>query len=241
MKWIYISPHLDDAVLSAGGWIYEKTRAGDEVEIWTLVCGFPQDAELSPFAQLLHFQWGISAAEDVARARRAEDVNAAQILGARTKHFDFLDCIYRRGKDGAWLYSDVFVPPHEDEAELPAQIADAIRARIHPEDRLVCQFAIGAHVDHVLARRAVEMLQRPLTYTADLPYLFNSPDDLTPQTAGLQEITQPISSAAVEAWQAAIEKYESQISSLFDSVDDMHEKIARYVLNNKGLKLWTLP
>lgn len=41
MRWIYISPHLDDAVLSAGGLIYEQTRAGHEVEIWTFMCGFP--------------------------------------------------------------------------------------------------------------------------------------------------------------------------------------------------------
>ncbi|MCE7860069.1 MAG: PIG-L family deacetylase, partial [Chloroflexi bacterium CFX2] len=28
MRWIYLSPHLDDAALSAGGWIFDQTRAG---------------------------------------------------------------------------------------------------------------------------------------------------------------------------------------------------------------------
>ena len=117
------------AALSAGGLIYEQTRAGMEVEIWTFMCGFPPDDQLSLFAQLLHTQWGIPSAADVVTARRAEDVKAAGILGAKAVHFDYLDCIYRRGKNGEWLYSDVFIPPHEDEADLPARIAESISAR----------------------------------------------------------------------------------------------------------------
>jgi hypothetical protein len=37
MRWIYLSPHLDDAALSAGGLIYEQTQAGIQVEIWTFI------------------------------------------------------------------------------------------------------------------------------------------------------------------------------------------------------------
>jgi hypothetical protein len=112
MRWIYILP-TDDAVLSAGGLIYEQTRAGMEVEIWTFMCGFPPNGELSPLPQVLHYKWGISATAEVITARRVDDVNAASIVGAKAIHFDYFDCIYRRGKNGDWLYSDVFVPPHE--------------------------------------------------------------------------------------------------------------------------------
>ncbi|MDD2921893.1 MAG: PIG-L family deacetylase, partial [Anaerolineales bacterium] len=111
MRWIYISPHLDDAALSAGGLIYSQVRAGLDVEILTILSGFPPDA-ISPFAQDLHRQWGIAAAADLIRARRAEDTEAAKILGAKTIRLDYLDCIYRRGKNGNWLYADIFVPPH---------------------------------------------------------------------------------------------------------------------------------
>jgi LmbE family N-acetylglucosaminyl deacetylase len=238
MRWIYISPHLDDAVLSAGGLIREQARAGLDVEIWTTACGFPPDAELSPFAQILHQQWGIPAAVDVVRARRAEDVHAAKILGAKTAHFDYLDCIYRRGKNGEWLYADVFVPPHEDEFDLPSRIAASIAARLRPDDNLVCQLALGAHVDHVIARRAVELLQRPIFYAADVPYLFNTPDDLAPAAVGMQETTHSISESALTAWQDAIAQYASQISSLFDSAEDMRAKIAQYAIELNGVRLW---
>ncbi len=97
MRWIYLSPHLDDAVLSAGGLIYEQAQAGIPVEIWTIMCGYPPIGEVSAFAEFQHQQWGFGSAEEAMRARREEDQNAAAILGAQAVHFDFLDCIYRRG------------------------------------------------------------------------------------------------------------------------------------------------
>ncbi len=238
MRLIYISPHLDDAVLSAGGLIHEQTRAGMDVEIWTILCGFPPSEELSPFAQVLHYQWGISSAAEVVTARRLEDVQAAGMVGAKHVHFDFLDCIYRRGKNGDWLYSDIFIPPHEDEGDLPAQIADSISARLKPTDQLVCQFGLGSHVDHILVRRAVELLQRPLLYDADIPYLFNAPQELAPHTAGMKENIHRITEAGLRSWQDAIAAYTSQISSLFESPEAMQNQIKNYCEENGGLRLW---
>ena len=239
MRWIYISPHLDDAVLSAGGLIYEQTRAGMDVEIWNFMCGFPPSEELSTYAQVLHFQWGISSAAEVVTARRAEDLRAATLVGAKTVYFDFLDCIYRRGRNGDWLYSYAFDPPHEEEADLPAQIAKAISARLKPTDQLVCQFGLGSHVDHILVRRAVDLLQLPVLYDVDIPYLFKSPEELATNTAGMKEHTHRITEAGLKSWQDAISAYESQISSLFDSSDAMREQIKSYWAENSGLRLWS--
>ncbi len=239
MRWIYISPHLDDAVLSAGGLIYEQTRAGMEVEIWTFMCGFPPNEELSPFAQALHHQWGISAAAEVVTARRAEDVNAANIVGAKAVHFDYLDCIYRRGKNGDWLYTDVFGPPLEEESDLPAQIAESISARIKPDDKLVGQLALGSHLDHVHVRRAVELLQKPILYDVDIPYLFNFPQELAPKTAGMKETVQAVSEAGLKSWQDAIEAYSSQMGMLFESPEVMRAKIRQYWSENNGIRLWS--
>ncbi len=240
MRWIYISPHLDDSVLSAGGLIYEQTRAGMDVEIWTFMCGYPPEGELSPFAQLLHFQWGISAAADVISARREEDKKAAAIVGAKAVHFDFLDCIYRRNLKGEWLYGTVFTPPHEDDVNLPSQISEAISARLQPDDKLICQFAIGSHVDHVLVRRAVELLQRPLLYLADVPYVFNTPEDLPPNKAGMKETVHVVGEAGVRSWGEAVAAYESQISSLFDGLEGMNSQIRQYSEQNGGIRLWSL-
>src|SRR6185436_21064645 len=104
MRWIYLSPHLDDAALSAGGLIYDQTQSGMPVEIWTFMCGDPHLKEYSPLTQTLHTQWGFADAQETVRGRRQEDHQAANILGAKAVHFDFLDCIYRRDKNGKWLY-----------------------------------------------------------------------------------------------------------------------------------------
>jgi LmbE family N-acetylglucosaminyl deacetylase len=238
MRWIYISPHLDDAVLSAGGLIYDQTRAGVDVEIWTLLCGFPPSEELSPFAQELHSDWGIPTAAEVIAARRAEDIKAAGIVGAKTVHFDFLDCIYRRGKNGEWLYSDIYIPPHADEKDFPAQMAESISARLKPTDQLVCQLGLGSHLDHVLVRRAVELLQRPILYDVDIPYLFNFPGELASKTVGMKAKTHRITDSGLRSWQEAIAAYESQLGSLFDSPEAMRKQIEQYWSKYIGICLW---
>jgi LmbE family N-acetylglucosaminyl deacetylase len=239
MRWIYVSPHLDDAILSAGGLIYDQTRAGMDVEIWTLLCGFPPSEELSPFAQGLHSDWGIPTATEVIKARRAEDIKAAGIVGAKTVHFDFLDCIYRRGKNGDWLYSDIYIPPHEDDEDLPARMAESVSARLKPTDQLVCQLGLGSHLDHVLVRRAVELIQQPVLYDVDIPYLFNFPDELASKTAGMKAKTHRITDSGLRSWQEAIAAYESQLSSLFDSSAAMKEQIQQYWSEYIGVRLWS--
>jgi len=239
MRWIYISPHLDDAVLSAGGFIYEQTRAGIPVEIWTIICGYPPPGELTPFAQVMHYQWGTETAKETIDLRRAEDEKAAGIVGAKTVHFEDLpDCIYRRGPDGESLYMDIFVQPHEAEAHLPEQIAQMIAPRLEPDDQVICQLGIGGHVDHILVRQGVERLNRPLWYAADVPYLFNNPEELAPQVAGMKESLYPITEAGLEAWIEAVLAYPSQLSSLFDSTDQMKEEFHSYWSERKGIMLW---
>jgi len=88
-------------------------------------------------------------------------------------------------------------------------------------------------------RRAVDLLQRPVLYDVDIPYLFKSPEELAPKTAGLKENTHSITEAGLSLWQDAIAAYESQISSLFDSQDAMREQIKSYWAENGGLRLWS--
>lgn len=238
MRWIYISPHLDDAALSAGGFIYEQAQAENPVEIWTIVCGFPPAGDLTPFAQVLHFQWGTVTAEETVRLRRAEDEKAASILGAKTVHFDVPDCIYRHGPQGEPLYLGVFVQPHEAEAHLPDQIARTIATYLRPDDQIICQLGVGRHVDHILVRQAAERLNRPLWYAADLPYLFKQPEVLTPLVAGMKESLHTITEAGLKAWTEAVMAYESQISTLFESPKRADEEIRSYYAEREGFPLW---
>lgn len=238
MRWIYISPHLDDGVLSAGGFLYEQAQAGNKVEIWTIIGGFPPPGELTPFAQVFHHLWGTGNAEETISLRREEDVRAARILGAETVHLDIPDCIYRRGPDGEPLYVDIYVQPHPAEAQLPDQIAQMIASRLLPGDQILCQLGVGKHVDHLLVRQAVEKLERPLWYVADIPYLFKEPGELAPRVAGMEEHLFKVTEAGLRAWVEAILVYESQLSSLFERKEQIKENIRSYYAERGGFPLW---
>ena len=238
MRYIYFSPHLDDAILSAGGLIYDQTQAGHSVEIWTFMCGFPDGTELTDFAKHLHELWGTNSAEETIRVRRAEDQKAAAMIGAKAVHFDFLDCIYRRGKNGEFLYPDTIIGSNPAEADLPAQVAQTMIAWLKPDDFIITQLAVGGHVDHLVVRNAAELLHRSIEWIADIPYLLNDPDDLAPKTAGMKDSTQPVSEAGLKVWQDAIEIYASQFSTLFDSPEIMRQKISGYWAERKGIRFW---
>ncbi|MCJ7434667.1 MAG: PIG-L family deacetylase [Anaerolineales bacterium] len=238
MHYIYLSPHFDDAALSAGGLIHDLTRTGNTVEIWNFFCGLPPGGELSPFAQELHFEWGTTSAEETIRIRRAEDEKAASIMGAKTTCFDFLDCIYRRGAEGDWLYADVYLPPHEADADLPARIAESISARLTRDDVLICQLSVGSHVDHVIVRQAAELLDRPLLYAIDIPYLFKYPDELALKSAGMKEKLYSISEAGLRSWQDAAAAYVSQLSTLLEPGQDLRDMLQSYWAEQSGIRLW---
>src|SRR5437867_4279280 len=100
---VYLSPHLDDAVLSCGGMIHRQTQAGERVVVVTLCGGGPPAGPLSKFAQSLHERWQ-TPVEAVA-VRRAEDLAALKVLGAEGTHLSVPDCIYRvDGVSGRYLY-----------------------------------------------------------------------------------------------------------------------------------------
>jgi len=240
MRWLYISPHLDDAILSCGGLIWEQSRAGARVEVWTVVCGVPQPGALSDLARLLHAQWGTVSAEETVALRRQEDRQACRRVAGEAVHFDVPDCIYRRSPQGELLYQDVFTPLHPAEVGLPDEIAAALAGRLKPDDALVSPLAIGGHVDHVMARQAAERLGRPLRYYADIPYLLQHPEALQEARRGMKAEIHPISAEGLRAWQDGVAAYASQIAMLFGSLETMRKALRGYWQGRHGVRLWRL-
>jgi LmbE family N-acetylglucosaminyl deacetylase len=239
MRWIYLSPHFDDAVLSCGGLIFEQTRQGISVEIWTIFAGNPPPGTLSAFAQATHFLWGTSDGAETVTLRKAEDQEAASLVGADLLHFDLPDCIYRRSPDGTPLYAEsVLVPIHPSDRGLPKHIARVLKSELLPGDTLVCPLTLGGHVDHVLARQAAESLCRHLYYYADIPYLLNNPQTLAPTIATMQDELFGISEEGLRAWLDGVAAYRSQISSLFKGDGTLADAIHSFWESQHGMRLW---
>jgi LmbE family N-acetylglucosaminyl deacetylase len=240
MRWIYISPHLDDAVLSCGGLIYEQTRQGIPVEIWTINSGIPDRTQpLSDFAKRTHKRWGTRTGRGTLILRRREDKAAAAAVGASTRYFKHVDCIYRWGKDGQPLYPiDVFDPPHAEDAEIPGRIAASLKFLLHKDDVVVSPLSVGHHVDHVLTRLGVERLGRALLYYVDIPYILKTPEELAPQVEGMESVLHPVSEKGSMAWQAGIAAYASQIEMLFTVGENLSPVMTEYWSREKGIRLW---
>ena len=82
MKWIYLSPHLDDVIFSCGGLIWEQSNSDQDVEIWTIFAADAPIDSLSQFAETLHDNWGLDA--NVVKIRREEDgVHKTDLGGCR--------------------------------------------------------------------------------------------------------------------------------------------------------------
>jgi LmbE family N-acetylglucosaminyl deacetylase len=242
MRWIYISPHFDDAVLSCGGLIWEQTHSGIPVEIWTVNAGDPPPGPVSDLITRVHSDWKTGTPLETVAARRIEDQNAARRVGATVLHLDLVDAIYRRSNTGSLLYTqDVFDPIHPRENNIVDETCQQIAHNLTQYDTIVCPLGLGGHVDHVITRKAAEALARPVWYYADIPYLFKHENELNPAVEGLQAKTFFISAQGLSAWQEGIAAYASQISSLFENQADMQTKISAYLESRNGLTIWDRP
>ncbi len=262
MRWIYLSPHFDDAVLSCGGLIYEQARQSVETlhlylqywrkhdnvsnanfspEIWTIFAGDPPPGPLSEFARHNYELWGLTSAEagQAVAMRKAEDEEASSIVEADLVHFDIPDCIYRLSPEGEYLYTEtVITSPHPADWKLPQRLAAALRSELRKDDRLVCPLALGGHVDHVLVRQAAESLHRPLLYYADVPYVLNNPQTLAPAVTALESQLYQVSETGLEAWLNGVAAYRSQVDSLFKGMGTLADALRSYWAGECGIRLW---
>jgi LmbE family N-acetylglucosaminyl deacetylase len=240
MNWIYLSPHLDDVVLSCGGLVWEQVQQGNRVEIWTICAGDPPSIPLSNFALSLHERW--QTEQKTPAHRRAEDLVACRRLGVTPRYFSMLDCIYRRSpENGESLYNnelDLFGEINPAEIKLVSSLTKELAQAIPRGSNLVSPLTVGGHVDHRLVRAAVEGLKSPVWFYADYPYiqwLGAIPGDLV---NGMRLDKFPVTNSGLVAWVEAVAAYTSQISSFWFTEEDMEREIRNYCQKNDGVRLW---
>lgn len=245
MQWVYLSPHLDDAVLSCGGLIWEQVQSGLPVEIWTLCAGFPSLTPLTPVAQALHDRWETpTSAQEAVSTRCAEDIQACQRLGATYRHFDLPDCVYRRLPGGEPVVSEdqgMFAPIHPGEAYLVEQVYELLKFGLPAQARLVSPMTVGGHMDHRIVRAAAERLGSDLLYYADFPYSAQHPQEMAITAASFTgEYTLPVSLSGLQAWQDGVAAYQSQISTFWAGRMELDRAVESYCRGEVGRFLWQI-
>jgi LmbE family N-acetylglucosaminyl deacetylase len=149
-----LSPHLDDAVLSLGAAIARAVREGGSVTIVTVFAG---DVESATPASNWDRLAGFATEGEAAAARRLEDAEACEILGAEPRALSFPDYPYVGGE------------------REPARIVEAVRAATEDVELVLLPGFPLLHADHRLLADAVTergLRGRRLALYAEQPYRF---------------------------------------------------------------------
>jgi LmbE family N-acetylglucosaminyl deacetylase len=259
MKHVYLSPHLDDAVMSCGGIIHQQTSNGEQVQVITIFAGEYQDGAPSLFALVQHGYWGNPPRP--MPLRRAEDTAALMLLGADAWHLDYLDAVYRAGPDGEWLYAHEEalwqkVSPVDPLAEAGIQgLVDRLAALIPPSDQALvyAPLGVGQHVDHQLIHTAARRLLTRgyrVAFYEDYPYAMKTgATQLAVTAAGAEKWqvdTIPLVPADLVAKVSALNYYRSQMYVLFGGIEDMPNRVWAFAASRSpgtGLaeRLWRPP
>jgi LmbE family N-acetylglucosaminyl deacetylase len=245
-----VSPHLDDAALSAGAWIAEQTSNGTAVHVLTLFAGCPADNLLSSVALDFHDRCLLPHDGRSAHIRRSEDQEALAVLGAQAHHASFQDAIYRRRRNGTWLCTHdqaMFDTTLPAEPALRSQLELTVEAlcRTLRPDRLVTCWGIGRHVDHLHTREAVLSVGRrhglPIELWEDVPYALQLP---VPPRPDADPFVRRATSTSWWSKYAALRRYRSQVRMLWPAEADWVELLTAHAITrgagSPGELFWNL-
>ena len=187
---VFVSPHLDDAVLSCAA-LMRAVAARAPV---TVVTAFSEAGPLPHTRAARSFLRQCGSGPDAGAlftARRREDVDVLDGLGVRHVHLGHPDALFRRRRDPSGLLRRVGRLLPELDHRYPTFRFDIGLGRVSRGDRALltrvtdevadlardavvfAPLGVGRHVDHLLARAVGEHLGAVLY--ADFPYTVRDP------------------------------------------------------------------
>jgi LmbE family N-acetylglucosaminyl deacetylase len=166
MRVMAVSPHLDDAVFSAGASLARFVDAGHEVTVLTcFTAGVPDPTGVALACQT---DKGLAPEVDYMALRRDEDFAATAVVGAAPVHLPLREAPHR-GYDSA---PALFAGVRPDDVVWQDVLA---ALRPYDADLWLGPQGLGSHVDHLQVVRAVAALSRPTLWWRDAPYALKAP------------------------------------------------------------------
>lgn len=221
-----VSPHLDDAVFSAGGTLAELALAGWRVEMVTVFTASVPNPQ--GFALACQLDKGLPADLDYMDLRRQEDCDAARALGiAEPTHLPFREAPHRGYGSAAALFAEL-----RPDDRIALNLADAFEkliADMRP-DLILAPQAIGGHVDHLHVVRAFQAALPPLPilWWRDFPYTVRTDAMQEPYRdhfAALPAHRVRLGSEAERRKAVACAAYRSQIGFQFGGPEGLAERL----------------
>lgn len=232
--WLFLSPHLDDAVLSCGALIEAQAQEREIIvaTVFTEASPAPHTRAARSFVRQSTLEDGVQLFE----ARKAEDKAVLAAMGVQLIHLGAVDALFRRRQlprlaRGAWnkllpelthRYStyrfDIALGRiARGDKTLIRQLQDDVAElmAVTKAELLFVPVGVGSHVDHLITRKAGEGHPENLVLYSDFPYDLVSP----PDTAGLARLGyQPwIWAEGLSSKHPRIRQYSTQADGLFPS------------------------
>ena len=230
---VYISPHLDDTVISCGGAVAAQLAAGERVLSVTLSTAAPDPAgPFSALADEFHGQWKLTAAQAVSARLAEERAAMARMPGLDYCWAGRLDAIYRFPEAYNTRESLFNAPDARDPqfADLGRLFAD-LRARM-PSAQFYGPLGVGSHVDHLIAHTMLrQVFGADVNFYEDLPYSITASayEARMAQLAGEQLTPRAVAIDTTLGQKIeAIHAYASQLYELFGGAAQMEQQMADY-------------
>ncbi len=219
-----ISPHLDDAVFSAGGTLAGLARQGWRVIVATVFTASIPDPR--GFALACQLDKGLSPDIDYMALRRAEDLEACAHIGVEPLQLPFAEAPHRGYSSAAALFADLHL-----EDGIVAALAPALRDLVEATtpDMILAPQAVGAHVDHVAVVIALTGCGKPIRWWTDYPYAVRSsarPSRFESCFDCLDVEEIKLEPDVLEAKLGAVGAYRSQLGFQFGGVEAARVQIA---------------
>lgn len=184
---IFVSPHLDDAILSSGELISRLSKI-IPVRVVTVFTNATSPPE-SDLALGYLKQCGYKNGSSLFSVRRREDRRAFGKVGITPTHLGFVDSTWRRNTTNPILISLLYklnksLPYRYPETYFPKRlhildymtflsIKNAMKKLTNGRSRYLvfCPLAVGSHVDHILVRNlCADLYGKNVVYWVDYPY-----------------------------------------------------------------------
>lgn len=186
---VFFSPHLDDAILSAGGKMLDLIQQGKKVCVITVFTNFR--SRYTSRASQHHLQLSSETRiRNFRRTRLLENLHACALIRAECVHFNFFDGAFRTAPftKNSFLYPDYKQiyggKINCEDLNMLKQLKKLIHIFcIHKTKKTTHFFGplgVGNHIDHLLVFTALLELQIPyLSLWEDVPYHWDNEQTLS--------------------------------------------------------------
>lgn len=172
---VVFAPHLDDAILSTGQHILEWKKQGKKIKIISIFTKHVGGDGLPNYTKEFLATCGFNRAVDFGKERVNEDKKAMKELGIDWEHWNIIDAGFRVDQN------KIIYPTKEKLLGGKISLIDKGLIKLIAEKMskingklFMLPFGVGGHVDHLITRKAGEILSNERCYYLDAPYLWEN-------------------------------------------------------------------